>query len=515
MPRRNVLLIVMDQFRADLLHGALAAHARLPNIHAFAQDAVSFTNHYTVVNPCGPSRASLLTGQYAMNHRSVRNGTPLGRDKPNLALEMRKAGYEPLLFGYTDTTADPRGLHPADPRLRSYEMPLEGFTEVLEMRLETGSLPWRASLREKGYDTPDYAHFYDPVSPDPARPARPDDPPFYGAQDSDTAFMTDRFIAEMGERKGSGWFAMLNYIRPHPPLVAPEPYNHMFDPAALPHPVRLKTPEMEEAVHPYMRFARAYQLNGSYVRGADAAVSDCSARDAQVLRALYLGLAAEVDAHLGRVIAHLKARGEYDETLIVLTSDHGEMLGDHWSWGKFHFYEPAWRIPLIIRDPGYPQHFGKRVNEITESIDLAPTLLEWCGRSAPAGMDGGSLLPFLAGKAPHHWRQSVHMELDFGQPDAPTRIQRELDIPLKQANFAILRKGRHKLVHFCAPLPPLLFDLREDPGEMRNLASDPAHAGVLLEMTQALLGHRMAHMDATLSGMRATPDGMFGHDPLG
>ncbi len=119
---------------------ALAAHVDLPNIRALARDAVSFRNHYSVANPCGPSRASLLTGQYAMNHRAVRNGTPLRHDVPNIATEMRKVGYLPMLWGYTDTAQDPRVHHPRDPAVRTFEHPMVGFHEMQKMRLEE-SLP--------------------------------------------------------------------------------------------------------------------------------------------------------------------------------------------------------------------------------------------------------------------------------------------------------------------------------------------------------------------------------------
>ena len=93
IPPRNVMFIIIDQMRADLLHGALADHVPLPNLRALMGAAVSFTNHHSVANPCGPSRASLLTGQYAMNHRSVRNGAPLRHDTSNLATEVRKGGH--------------------------------------------------------------------------------------------------------------------------------------------------------------------------------------------------------------------------------------------------------------------------------------------------------------------------------------------------------------------------------------------------------------------------------------
>ncbi len=108
---RKVLFIIADQFRADCIDGALATHINLPNIQAFRKEAVTFTKHYSVTNPCGPARASILTGKYAMNHRSIRNGTPLADNIPNIALEARKSGYDPAVFGYTDTSADPRGRY--------------------------------------------------------------------------------------------------------------------------------------------------------------------------------------------------------------------------------------------------------------------------------------------------------------------------------------------------------------------------------------------------------------------
>ena len=124
---KNVLFIVIDQLRADCIFGDLAAHIDLPNLRSLMDDAVTFRRNFTVVNPCGPSRASLLTGQYAMNHRSVRNGTPLRNDVPNIATEMRKAGYLPMLFGYTDTPQDPRVYNANDPALRDHEHHMDGF----------------------------------------------------------------------------------------------------------------------------------------------------------------------------------------------------------------------------------------------------------------------------------------------------------------------------------------------------------------------------------------------------
>ncbi|MFK5998426.1 MAG: alkaline phosphatase family protein [Rhodobacterales bacterium] len=506
---RKVLFVIIDQFRADCIEGALAAHIKLPNIQAFRNEAVTFTQHFSATNPCGPSRASILTGRYAMNHRSIRNGTPLADDIPNIALESRKAGYDPMLFGYTDTSLDPRTRHPNDPDLTTEESLMPGFRQMLEMRLQE-SYPWRAYLKSKGYDLPDYSRFYDAISPDPSRAPRPDDPPFYKAEHSDTAFLTDALLHDLSVRTDQHWFALATYIRPHPPLVAPEPYNKMYDPRNLPDPARLASEAMQTAVHPFMAGAvQAVTLN-SIVRGNGAALDNENAADVQQLRALYLGLASEVDHHFGRIISFLKETGQYDDTLLVLAADHGEMLGEHHLWGKHTPYDAAYRIPLIIRDPKNPAQFGTSVDAFTESVDLTPTILDMIGQRVPAGMDGVSLRPYLEGKTPENWRDCVHMELDFGEPDETTKWQEATGVSTNEANLAILRETRFKLVHFNGDLPPLLFDLENDPDELQDLAGDPAHAATLLRLTRKLLSHRMKHADRTLSNVRITPDGATG-----
>lgn len=492
----NVLFVVIDQLRADCLFGTLSDHVALPNLHAFMADAVTFRHHFSVANPCGPSRASILTGQYAMNHRSVRNGTPLPDDLPNLATEVRKAGWLPLLFGYTDTTRDPRGLPPGDPMLRSYEQVMPGFVEAMEMRLEE-SWPWRAHLAAKGYDVPPYPAIFRPAGP------RPDDPAIYRAEDSDTAFLTDCTLNAIRVRP-EGWFVHLTYIRPHPPLVAPAPYNRMYDPARLPLPTRLATVGEEAARHPFIAASLSCNPIQSMVEGfPDLAPTDANT---QLLRAIYLGLATEVDHHLGRILDHLRQRGLYDRTLIVVTADHGEMLGDHHAWGKSTFYEAAWHTALVIRDPQAPLR-GGIVDLPTEAVDVTPTILDCLGLEIPHTMDGRSLRPFLHGEAPPDWRQHSFAELDFGDPVTPTPAQRILGLPAETANLAILRGPTHTLVHFNGGLAPLLFDHRTD-GEMRDIAGDPAAAPVLLDLSRAMLDHRMRHANPRFARTMVTSAGV-------
>jgi arylsulfatase A-like enzyme len=506
LQKRKVLIVILDQLRADCIEGGLAEHVKTPNIDAFRKEAVTFTRHFSVTNPCGPSRASIFTGMYAMNHRSVRNGSPLSNEITNLAREARKSGYDPLLFGYTDTSIDPRNRHPNDPDLKTEEHVLPGFAEALEMRYKE-SYPWRAYLKSQGYDIPDYAHFYDSIAPDPNRQARPDDPPFFKAEHSDTAFLTNSLIHDLTVRTDQSWFALATFLRPHPPLVAPTPYNTMYKGADLPLPKRMDTPEQEIAVHPFMAVAINLPTMQKIVRGCDGQVDRKNDDDVQMLRALYLGLVTECDTHFGRIIAFLKETGQYDDTLVVLTSDHGEMLGDHHMWGKQNPYDPAYRIPLVIRDPQQPAQHGTTKDAFTETVDITPTLLDLIGQAVPTGMNGKSLRPFLEGDMPDIWRDCVHMELDFAEPDTDTEWQKATGARLEVANLAILREERFKLVHFNGNLPPLLFDLKDDPDEMHNLADDPAHMATLLRLTQKLLSHRMEHADRTISDVKITGDG--------
>lgn len=505
---KNVLFIVIDQLRADCVTGALSDHVDMPNLKSLMAEGVTFSKHYSVVNPCGPSRASLLTGRYAMNHRSVRNGTPLSAGFTNIAKEARKSGYEPLLFGYSDTSNDPRVHHINDPQIAHYEQVLPGFRRMVEMGQDKGSYPWRASLKSHGYDVSDYGQLYTPAIDDPNRAPRPDDPAKYQAEHSDTAFLTDECLRSLSVFADSQWFAHLTYIRPHPPLIAPHPYNRMYDPAKLPEPARQPGLQAEAGAHPFLASLMQVTDINSTVGDYASDLDNLDMDDVQTLRSVYLGLTTEVDAHIGRVIEFIKKTGQWDNTLVVVTADHGEMLGDHHSWGKANIYDVAYHTPLIIRDPDNRKPHGQVIDAFTESVDVTPTILDWIGQRVPVEMDGQSLGPFLQGMHPKDWRDYSFSELDFGDPETPSVWQKELGLSLREANLAILREDQFKLVHFNGGLPPMLFDMVCDPHEMENLADDPAFGATLLRMTQKMLNHRMEFAEHSLSDMQLTDSGV-------
>ena len=245
--RRNILLITSDQWRADCLSTFGHPCVETPVYDRLIEDAVAFRNHYSVCAPCGPARASLLTGMYLQNHRSVRNGTPLDDRHTNVAREVRKAGYLPKLFGYTDTSLDPRRYDETTVLSLGYENLMPGFEEGLLLPAEQPT-SWLNYLREQGYDFRSLDEAYAPVDNYPGAKdrGRTFAPPRYSAEHSQTAFLT-REVIDYVTNAGDGWFVHLSYLRPHPPFIAPEPYNSMYDPASVPLPVRASAPT-EQAV---------------------------------------------------------------------------------------------------------------------------------------------------------------------------------------------------------------------------------------------------------------------------
>ena len=507
---RKVLFISADQWRGECLSALGHPTVRTPHLDRLAREGVAFRRHYAQCAPCGPSRTSMLTGLYMMNHRSVKNGTPLDDRLTNIAREVRKAGYDPTLFGYTDTSPDPRRYAPEDPALTTYEGVLPGMTVGLQ--LPDHMAAWIADLKAKGYVFEGRHDVYRPVAGYPGAEGRGHSfaPPIFTAADSETSFMADEILKWLSVRRAQDWFLHGVFLRPHPPVIAPEPYNALYDPATVPLPRRAATPALEGAQHPYLAFALNNQREiGLYTEHHPAVLQDIDERELRQLRATYYGMISQVDDQIGRLLAHLAATGEDRHTLVIFTCDHGEMLGDHFMWGKEGYFDQAYHIPLIIRDPRRAADGGrgKVIGEFTEAIDLMPTILDWLGLDVPAQCDGESLLPFLEGESPAGWRQEAHWEYDFRDP-VQRRSENALGLADEQCGIAVLRGPRYKYVHFTA-LPPLLFDLEADPDELVNRAEDPAYQKIRLDHANKMLSWRMTHADRTLASRFITDRGVI------
>ena len=502
-PRRpNILLITLDQFRAECIGAAGHPLARTPNLDRLAADGVRFTNHFSNCAPCAPGRASLLTGLWQMNHRVTNNGAPLSDALPMLPRQLRAAGYDPTLFGYSDTALDPATLAPDDPRRTSYEQPMSGFSAGVLLDDDIG--PWIDWLVEHGHERPtQHRDIYEPAEVEiPAGRGATWRPAAYAAEHSEAAFLTETALDWLAspDRGEDPWCAHLSYLRPHPPYLAPAPYNDMFDPADMADPVRHPTIEDEAAVHPFM--AGALMIVPSPADDVDQ----------RQLRATYLGMIAEVDHQIGVLLDGLDALGAREETLVVLTSDHGEQLGDHWLVEKLGFYDQSYRIPLIIRYPGVVAEPGRVVEVFTENVDIAPTLLDLSGTDPSTFCDGASLRRFLerpgdgtgtAGASGRPWRDAVHIDYDFRDPNT-TVIEDLFGVRQDQCAISIIRDDRGKYVHFSGGLPALFFDLETDPDELDNRIDDPASAPRILDYARRLLDMHSEHTDPRLANTRAT-----------
>jgi arylsulfatase A-like enzyme len=504
----NILFITADQWRGSATGYAGHPHVRTPNLDALAADGVAFLNHFSQAAPCSPARAALYTGLYQMNNRVVRNGTPLADRFDNIAKAARRAGYDPTLFGYTDVSLDPTSRHPNDPDLTTYEGVLPGFTT--RVKLPEHERPWLSWLGQQGLKFGDNAEAHLPVGVEPGRITSA--PPAYTAEQTQTAFLTGEFLRWLEEQVGERpWFAHLSYIRPHPPFIVPAPYNTMFSPDEIDGFAHADSRRAEASGHPLMDYFLENATTDHFVPGATGRVAEITDAEFRQIKATYYGMIAEVDAQLGRVFDAITERGEWGDTLIVFTSDHAEMLGDHHALGKGGYFDQSQHIPLVIRDPRQGAD-GRKVTDFTEAVDIFPTLLEAMDVEALNQPDGRSLEPFLQDAAPPpRWRDAVHWEFDFREV-ASQFAESWFEARSTELNLSVIRTAKWKYVHFPT-LPPLLFDLERDPENLVNLAEDPVHLRTRLEMAERLLRWRATHLDQTLALQELTSVGVVTAKP--
>jgi arylsulfatase A-like enzyme len=380
----------------------------------------------------------------------------------------------------------------------TYEGVAPGFNPAC-LLLESAE-PWLDHLAARGYGRLSVDEVYAGALGDPA--------PF-AAEDSETAFLTDRFLDFLQARRPADpWLVHLSYIKPHPPWVAAAPYNAMYERGDLPKPRRAPTIEAEAARHPYLQALLEKPFGGWLGRHVPhpAALSDALAAE---IRAIYLGLVSELDRQLGRVFEALAATGELDRTLVVLTADHGEMLGDGWQLGKTGFRPEAFHVPLVIRHPERRKP-GHVVDAFTEHVDLLPTILDALGIAVPRQSDGRSLLPLLAGETPAGWRDAAVYEHDFRDLEpGPHHLPSMLGLEPDSCGIAV-RRGRDRLYAHFGGLPPLLW--ASDASGAIMPIDDPA---TLAAEAQALLSHRMTKAERRLTGCLLTEAGLLGgFDPL-
>ena len=508
----NILFVMYDQLRFDYLGCAGHPHLDTPNFDRVADMGVRFTNAYAQSPICGPSRMSFYTGRYVSSHGAQWNGFPLRVGEPTLGDHLRAAGMDCWLIGKTHMRADAEGLArlglSADSVLGArqaecgfdvwvrddglwgegpdgrYDERPSPYNEYLASRGYAGDNPW-SDFANAGFDAGEKASgwMFDNV----------DKPANIREEDSETPWLTSEAIRFLDRATGP-WCAHLSYIKPHWPYIAPAPYHAMYGanhvPAATRSDAEREDPHPVYAAFMQERVAAAFQRED--VR--------------RKVIPVYMGLIRQCDDQLGRLLRHLEAEGRMDDTMIVLTSDHGDYLGDHWLGDKDFFHEPSVRIPLIVHDPrpGAAGTRGTVCDALVEAIDLVPTFVEAAGGAvADHVLEGRSLTPWLHGRTPD-WREFVVSEYDYSIKP----MRDVVGVTSRDARLFMVFDGRYKLIHAEGGFRPMLFDLESDPDEVHDLAGGAGHEAEIARLYDCLsrwgrrMSQRITRSDADIEAMR-------------
>ncbi|MFK7869178.1 MAG: alkaline phosphatase family protein [Roseobacter sp.] len=493
---RHVLWIMADQLRWDYLSCYGHPHLHTPHIDRLAAQGVTFTNAYVQSPFCGPSRMSSYTGRYCHSHGATWNGFPLRVGEPTLGDHLRKLGVRPVLVGKTHMRPDREGMawlgiDPAseigvrvsecgfDPFERDDGLHPDGpyapeprYNEYLRAQGLNDANPWHsranAGLDAEGQRLSGWLLKYSNLAADIPEHL------------SETPYMTRRAIDFIDSAGDAPWLCHLSYIKPHWPYIVPEPYASMYGPE---HVIPVVRSEAERATdHPvykaYMenRICRAFSQEG--VR--------------ETVIPAYMGLIKQLDDQIGVLLAHLEARGLMDQTMIVVTSDHGDYLGDHWMGEKDLFHDQSVKVPMIIYDPRATADTtrGTKDSALVEAIDLAPTFVDFFGGAPlPHILEGRALSPRLHGvEVP--WRHYAISEYDYATREA----RQVLRVAQEDARLIMIRDARWKYVH-AEGFRPMLFDLEEDPQELNDLGgvAGPALDAVRARMEAALFAWARRH----------------------
>jgi len=427
MRPKNVLFLFSDQHSRRVLGCYGNRTIRTPNLDGLARRGTRFTSVYCQTPICVPARASLAAGRYAHRIGAWDNATPYtGTEAPSWGHRLTEQGHKVTTIGklHYRKPEDPSGF--PDQRIPMHV--LDGVGDLYA--LLRGEMPVRPQSRKQVLE------------------ARAGDSE-YIRYDRAIADMAVQWLRTEATAQSRPWCLYVGFVTPHFPLIAPEQYFRLYPPDALPLPVQY-SPEAWGR-HPVLEVKRKQQA-------LDTPFDEKTIRNAV---AAYYGLVTFLDEQVGRVLQALQEAGLEEETRIIYTTDHGEMLGEHGLWWKSSMYESSVAVPLILAGPDIPA--GEVVRTNAELADLFPTIAEGVGaRLGPedADLPGQSLFRLI------------------GDGDRPRTVFSEYHAIFSPSGIFMVRNSRYKYVHYVG-FRPQLFDLVADPEETRDLSADPAHAEAL------------------------------------
>jgi arylsulfatase A-like enzyme len=490
MTQPNILLITSDQQRADC-NGFENRHIRTPHLDRLARDGTRFTANITPNLVCQPSRASILTGLLPLTHGVWDNGVDLDpmAGERGFAGTLAQAGYQTAFLGKahfaTKATFAPTGTPECNKSQAAWgpewSGPYMGFEHV-ELTV-LGHLH-----RSRPLERPPAGHYERwlvscGVDEEGLRLWAQETRPGSGAAQTwssalpvawhNSSWIADRTIACLTDRRRNGrpFCIWASFPDPHHPFDCPEPWSSMYDPRDVPLPKhRLKDLERRPWWHKAVLEGTPQLADPALLkhRAESSRVPDQTDRQLAEMTANYYGMISLVDHNVGRILGALSDLGLERDTLVVYTTDHGELLGNHGLYLKHPIpYEDLLRVTLVARGPGVAA--GGVVAEPVSTLDLAPTFYEYAGVAAPQALQGRSLKRLLVGQP--ETRDVAYSEWHVHPSRCGVGLQ-----------LRTVRTRTHKCTFDLGSGAGELYDLASDPGEMDNRFDDPGCAKVRKEL---------------------------------
>lgn len=435
----NILFIMADQLTAGFLGSYGHPTVQTPHLDGLAESGIQFDRAYCNCPICGPSRASLSTGKLVSEIEAYDNGCDFPASTPTFLHQLARGGYRTLLSGK---------MHYVGPDQR------HGFQQRLTADIYPSSFVWTPDWSRGAYPNPG-------TSVEQLSEAGKCEWSMQLDYDEEVTFRSLEALRDLARSPADGpFFLCASYTHPHDPFIIHEPWWSLYPDEAVSPPTIPGRPL--EAHHPFNQWLQIHHRipefppRENWIRAA---------------RRAYLGMVSYFDHQVGLLLRELERLGLRDQTMVVVTSDHGEMLGEQGMWFKRTFYEPSVRVPLIISGPQVSR--PKRVHSAVSLVDLYPTFIGIAGlgdsEAHPSPLSGSSLQPFFAGENPCHPGEAVIEYFSEGTCRPMRSIVRD--------DF--------KLVSVMDE-DPLLFHLAEDPHEQINLFDDPEHQSVVRQLSERL-----------------------------
>jgi len=460
--RPNIVFIMTDQQRFDTIAAAGFPYMKTPNLDRMSREGVLFTHMFVNAPSCTPSRASLFSGLYPHTNGVMRNDEPWTHTWVTL---LANAGYRCVNVGKMHTS-------PFEKAFGFHERHVVENKDRATPRLPFFLDQWDKALWARGYEKPsrvtyarreDYASslgaFTWPLPPE----LHPDN------------FVADLALMWLDRYHGSEpFFLQVGFPGPHPPYDPTQEYLDLYANADLPPPVLVDSDLDSQPTA--LKKLRQQHLSVDH----DAIVHLARATPEQLRRQRqhYFANVTMIDRRVGDIVAAVEHRGVLADTIFVFTSDHGDCLNDHGHSQKWTMYEPSVRVPGIVWGPGSIDA-GRVVDDLVSLIDVGPTVLDLAGIAVPGWMEGRTLAPYLRGES------TTSPPFVFSE-HAGDRI-------LSGTTFmTMIRSARWKLVHFADSTEGQLFDLEDDPTELKNLWDRTETHAIKTELIARILDWRIA-----------------------